>query len=124
MAEEEKKRFLDGNEMELGEKQGKTFSHAPQPSVPRYNPPSSNWQNNPILPVISYCGSSILMTVANKYILSFPDYNLNFLLLAVQVRQFRSTLQAPSADWCSLGNRLRCRNPVLQNCGHHHIPRL
>ena len=85
MAEEEKKRFLDGNEMELGEKQGRTFTHAPQPSVPRYNPPSSNWQNNPILPVISYCGSSILMTVANKYILSFPDYNLNFFLLAVQV---------------------------------------
>jgi GDP-mannose transporter len=87
MAEEEKKRFLDGNEMELGEKQGRTFSHPPrQQSVPRYNAPSSNWQNNPILPVISYCASSILMTVANKYILSFPDYNLNFFLLAVQVR--------------------------------------
>lgn len=26
------------------------------------------------------------MTVTNKYILSFPDYNLNFFLLAVQVR--------------------------------------
>jgi hypothetical protein len=86
MAEEEKKRFLEGNEMELGDKQGRTFSHAPQPSVPRFNPPSSNWQNNPILPVISYCGASIMMTVANKYILSFPDYNLNFFLLAVQVR--------------------------------------
>ncbi|KIX96900.1 GDP-mannose transporter [Fonsecaea multimorphosa CBS 102226] len=84
MAEEEKKRFLEGNEMELGEKQGRAFNHAPQTSVPRYTPPSSNWQNNPILPVVSYCASSILMTVANKYILSFPDYNLNFFLLAVQ----------------------------------------
>jgi GDP-mannose transporter len=86
MAEEEKKRFLEGNEMELGEKQGRTFNSPPPVSVPRFTPPSQNWQNNPILPVISYCGSSILMTVANKYILSFPDYNLNFLLLAVQVR--------------------------------------
>ncbi|EXJ62597.1 GDP-mannose transporter 1 [Cladophialophora yegresii CBS 114405] len=84
MAEEEKKRFLEGNDMELGEKQGRTFHHAPQPSIPRYNPPSPNWQNNPVLPVVSYCASSILMTVANKYILSFPDYNLNFFLLAVQ----------------------------------------
>jgi GDP-mannose transporter len=85
MAEAEKKRFLDGNEMELGEKQGRTFSPVRTPSVPRFNPPTSNWQNNPILPVASYCASSILMTVANKYILSFPDYNLNFFLLAVQV---------------------------------------
>jgi hypothetical protein len=85
MAEEEKKRFLEGNEMELGEKQGRTFSSRPTtPSAPRFTP-TQNWQNNPILPVLSYCASSILMTVANKYILSFPDYNLNFFLLAVQV---------------------------------------
>jgi GDP-mannose transporter len=42
-------------------------------------------QPNPIPPVLSYCASSILMTVANKYIVSLPNYNLNFLLLAVQV---------------------------------------
>ncbi|KAK4941696.1 GDP-mannose transporter into the lumen of the Golgi [Elasticomyces elasticus] len=83
MAEEEKKRFLEGNEMEHGEKQGR-FSPPARASTPRYTPAAQNWQNNPVLPVISYCGSSILMTVANKYILSFPDYNLNFLLLAVQ----------------------------------------
>jgi GDP-mannose transporter len=86
MAEEEKKRMLEGNDMELGEKQGR-FSPPSRPSpAPRYTPSTNNWQNNPILPVISYCGSSILMTVANKYILSFPEYNLNFFLLAVQVR--------------------------------------
>jgi GDP-mannose transporter len=84
MAEEERKRFLEGNEMELGERQGRFSPPRPAPSpVPR--PTSSDWQNNPILPVISYCGSSIMMTVANKYILSFPNYNLNFFLLAVQV---------------------------------------
>lgn len=72
--------------MELGEKPARTFSSPRMSSAPRHTPSSSNWQNNPVLPVISYCASSIFMTVANKYILSFPDYNLNFLLLAVQVR--------------------------------------
>lgn len=37
------------------------------------------------LPILSYCGSSILMTVANKYVLSGLNFNMNFLLLAVQV---------------------------------------
>lgn len=86
MAEEEKKRFLEGNDNELGERQGRTFS--PPTPRPSFSPPSLNWQNNPVLPVISYCASSILMTVANKYILSFPEYNLNFLLLAVQVSSY------------------------------------
>ena len=81
---EEKKRFLDDNDIEMNEKSHRGFSPARAPS-PKHTLQSSNWQNNPILPVISYCASSILMTVANKYILSFPDYNLNFLLLAVQV---------------------------------------
>ncbi|ETN40785.1 GDP-mannose transporter [Cyphellophora europaea CBS 101466] len=84
MAEEEKKRMLEGNDLELGEKQGR-FSPPSRPTpAPRYSPSTGNLQNNPILPVLSYCGSSILMTVANKYILSFPEYNLNFFLLAVQ----------------------------------------
>jgi len=69
--------------MELGEKQSRNFG--PAPSLTSKHVSASNWQNNPILPVISYCASSIMMTVANKYILSFPDYNLNFFLLAVQV---------------------------------------
>lgn len=41
--------------------------------------------NSPVLPILSYCGSSILMTVTNKYVLSGVDFNLNFFLLAVQV---------------------------------------
>ncbi|RMZ81483.1 hypothetical protein DV738_g2217, partial [Chaetothyriales sp. CBS 135597] len=80
---EEKSKFLEGNEMELGERQGR-FSPPRQPSSPIRRPGAGDWQNNPILPVVCYCASSIMMTVANKYILSFPDYNLNFLLLAVQ----------------------------------------
>ncbi|KAF8472491.1 hypothetical protein BDZ91DRAFT_435510 [Kalaharituber pfeilii] len=40
--------------------------------------------NSPILPILSYCGASILMTVTNKYVLSGYDFNLNFFLLCVQ----------------------------------------
>lgn len=46
---------------------------------------SQNVQNNPVLPIAAYCGSSILMTVTNKYVLSGLDFNLNFFLLLVQV---------------------------------------
>ncbi|CAH2351878.1 GDP-mannose transporter 1 [[Candida] railenensis] len=40
--------------------------------------------NNGPLSIISYCASSILMTVTNKYVLSGYSFNLNFFLLAVQ----------------------------------------
>ena len=121
MAEEEKKRFLDGNDMELGERQGK-FSPPRTPAPQVHRPTSSDWQNNPILPVISYCASSILMTVANKYILSFPDYNLNFFLLAVQVcplyRGCRRRRLIPTVH-C-----LHCRDSVMQDRRLDHLPRL
>ncbi|EPX73207.1 GDP-mannose transporter Vrg4 [Schizosaccharomyces octosporus yFS286] len=39
---------------------------------------------SPVLPVASYCMASILMTMTNKYVLSSPGYNMNFLLLTVQ----------------------------------------
>lgn len=50
-------------------------------------PPSktSSIQNHPSLPILSYCFSSILMTVTNKYVLGGLNFNLNFLLLAIQV---------------------------------------
>ena len=47
--------------------------------------PSGPVAGNPIFPVLSYCGSSIMMTVTNKFVLSGTGYNLNFFLLAVQV---------------------------------------
>ena len=39
-----------------------------------------------IAAVLAYCGSSIMMTVTNKYVLSGVDFNLPFFLLCVQVR--------------------------------------
>lgn len=38
-----------------------------------------------VLPIASYCLASILMTVTNKYVLSGYDFNMNFLLLTIQV---------------------------------------
>ena len=42
--------------------------------------------NSPMIAILSYCGSSILMTVTNKCVLGGRDFNLNFFLLCVQVR--------------------------------------
>lgn len=41
-------------------------------------------QNSPPVAVFSYCASSILMTVTNKYVLSMGNFNFNCILLAVQ----------------------------------------
>jgi len=54
------------------------------PPSPR-GPPASSVVSNPLLPILSYCGASILMTVTNKYVLSGYDFNLNFFLCMVQV---------------------------------------
>ncbi|KAI9301502.1 hypothetical protein BJ944DRAFT_168943 [Cunninghamella echinulata] len=40
------------------------------------------------LPIACYCFASILMTVTNKYVLSGYGFNMNFLLLTVQFREF------------------------------------
>ncbi|KAF2199310.1 Golgi GDP-mannose transporter [Delitschia confertaspora ATCC 74209] len=40
--------------------------------------------DNPMMAILSYCGSSILMTVTNKYVLSGTGFNLSFFLLCVQ----------------------------------------
>lgn len=66
--------------------QGNKGFEAPPPPQPR-SAPSNSLQNNPVLPVLAYCGSSILMTVMNKYVLSGTDFNLNFFLLCIQVRR-------------------------------------
>lgn len=55
----------------------------PMPSGPAM--PSGSIANNPIVPVLSYCVSSIMMTVTNKFVLSGTGFNLNFFLLCVQV---------------------------------------
>ncbi|CAO2649512.1 Nn.00g068970.m01.CDS01 [Neocucurbitaria sp. VM-36] len=52
------------------------------PSVHRSG--STSITENPVAAILAYCGSSILMTVTNKYVLSGVDFNLNFFLLCVQ----------------------------------------
>ncbi|RAL08373.1 GDP-mannose transporter [Aspergillus homomorphus CBS 101889] len=69
-------------EMDKLDQSNKAFE-APPPPQPR-SVSSSSMQNNPFLPVLAYCGSSILMTVMNKYVLSGTDFNLNFFLLCIQ----------------------------------------
>lgn len=80
---EDKKNDNYSIEMDKMDQGSRTFEAPPRPSQPRSVPPSVS--NNPILPVLAYCGSSILMTVMNKYVLSGTNFNLNFFLLCVQV---------------------------------------
>lgn len=56
---------------------------APSPTL---RPPQKHQSatESPVLSIVSYCASSILMTTTNKYVLSGVDFNLNFFLLAVQ----------------------------------------
>ena len=64
---------------------------APSPTVrptPRAHGTTSTTET-PLFAILAYCGSSILMTTTNKYVLSGVDFNLNFFLLAVQVRRTR-----------------------------------
>ncbi|KAJ0423394.1 hypothetical protein BJY00DRAFT_278441 [Aspergillus carlsbadensis] len=63
--------------------QNKGFQTPPPQPQPRSSPANSV-ANNAVLSVLAYCGSSILMTVMNKYVLSGADFNLNFFLLCVQ----------------------------------------
>jgi GDP-mannose transporter len=61
---------------------------APSPTVrpSQKSHSSASVTESPLLSILAYCGSSILMTTTNKYVLSGVDFNLNFFLLAVQVR--------------------------------------
>ncbi|KAF2715034.1 GDP-mannose transporter [Pleomassaria siparia CBS 279.74] len=63
----------------------KSFNRASSPlmKAPTSRPLAAVTEN-PMLAVLGYCASSILMTVTNKYVLSGVDYNLNFFLLCVQ----------------------------------------
>ena len=59
------------------------FEAAPKPIVPKMSAPAV--VNNPLFSILAYCGSSILMTVSNKYCVNGTGWNLSFFLLAVQV---------------------------------------
>ncbi|TKA73183.1 GDP-mannose transporter 1 [Cryomyces minteri] len=67
--------------IELGDRRGSGFDAPPPPKMP---PQSHSTTSSPLLPILAYCGSSILMTVTNKYVLSDMNFNLNFFLLCVQ----------------------------------------
>ena len=75
--------------IELGDRQPNGHYNAP----PRPPPPTMQQNaagmrtvvDNPLISILTYCGSSILMTVANKYVVSGTNFNLNFFLLFVQV---------------------------------------
>ena len=70
--------------VELGDRQPNgSFDAAPKPQA-MASPTAPSISNNPPMSILAYCGSSILMTVTNKYVLS-SNFNLNFFLLAVQV---------------------------------------
>lgn len=81
MADEKKKDFT----IELDDRQPPSahFEAAPRPIVPTMSAPAV--VNNPLFSILAYCGSSILMTVSNKYCVNGTGWNLSFFLLAVQV---------------------------------------
>ena len=85
---DEKKRD-DDFVIDVGDRKGR-YDSPPRRSPPPPSAPLAATANNPIFPVISYCGSSILMTVTNKYVLSGTGFNLNIFLLFIQVCDSRS----------------------------------
>ena len=97
---DEKKR--DDYTIELGDKQPNGHFDA-QPKPPQPNAMQSSTAvvtNNPVISILSYCGSSILMTVTNKYVVSGTGFNLNFFLLCVQVRRHQCLQQTSTARTC------------------------
>jgi GDP-mannose transporter len=85
MAEEKKR---EEHIIELGDKQTNGhFPAAPRPPQPTMQSNSvQQLTNNPVVSILTYCASSILMTVANKYVVNGDNFNLNFFLLFIQVR--------------------------------------
>ncbi len=73
------------DDYELRDKGSKGYEPPMSTPRPAGSAPIIAATNSPVFPVLSYCGSSILMTVTNKYVLSGFGFNLNFFLLAVQV---------------------------------------
>lgn len=94
-----------------------------QPSSPMASPASVT--NNPVVAVLSYCGSSILMTTTNKYVMSGVDFNLSFFLLCIQVRA--AAQASKHVMWGAPANqstvrRLCCCDRDVQAHWSNHIP--
>ncbi|KAI9884124.1 MAG: ERMES complex subunit mmm1 [Watsoniomyces obsoletus] len=80
MAEDKKRDDYEAESSHLMRetKEFDTSSPVKAPHVPM------SYTSSPIFAILSYCGSSILMTVTNKFVLSGLGFNLNFFLLCVQ----------------------------------------
>lgn len=75
---------------------GKEFrAPSPLPRASSHRGGAASITENPVAAILAYCGSSILMTVTNKYVLSGVDFNLNFFLLCVQVCRFLAHADCP-----------------------------
>ncbi|MCJ1420782.1 GDP-mannose transporter [Xylographa parallela] len=82
MADDKKR---DDFAIEMGDRSGDRFEAPKATYRPAPQMPMASVAHNPIVPILAYCASSILMTVLNKYVLSGgSDFNLNFFLLCVQ----------------------------------------
>ncbi|KAI1268620.1 hypothetical protein F5Y18DRAFT_415302 [Xylariaceae sp. FL1019] len=80
----------------IGEREASSF--IPRPSRVASRPSTLQSQiakveNSPPASILAYCLSSISMTVVNKYVVSGPDWNLNFFYLAVQSIVCIATIQ-------------------------------
>jgi len=64
--------------------------------------PQSAIANSATFSILAYCSSSILMTVTNKMVLSRFDFNMNFLLLTIQVKQSSMKAMEARIDFPSL----------------------
>ena len=69
--------------IEMGDK-NREGRFDPPPAAYKAPQVQADWRSHPLVPILSYCASSIAMTVLNKYVL-LGDFNLNFFLLCVQV---------------------------------------
>ena len=85
MAEREKRDIT----IEMDDRRQSTFDAAPKPVASSSVAPAA--PSTPVVSILCYCSSSILMTVTNKYVLSGTGFNLNFFLLAVQVSEYNHT---------------------------------
>lgn len=94
----------------------RTPSPAMRPPQKHHNPITEN----PMLSIIAYCGSSIMMTTTNKYVLSGVDFNLNFFLLCVQVRPDSRSRGVRNANRAAV-RCLRYSHLESEDRGCHHI---
>lgn len=103
MADDKKR---DDHVIDMGDR--KFDSPRGSATTPGGGPPLAAVANNPIFPVLSYCVSSILMTVTNKYVLSGLGFNLNFFLLCVQVSRVEVCVLYLAANGDAVCRLCRC----------------